>query len=324
MNKRLTIFAIISAVVIIAGIVLYALFGFNYTQLNVKTVEVRYDAVVTIADKEKDLQEFCEKTFSQQGLKFNGKNVSIQRDSNTMGETGDKLITYTFAGRTDEKKLESAASAITSGTTSAYGNAEIYVSVHTRENSKFYEAAWRGAIALAVGAIVALIYVGFRFGFANALAGLVKVANDTLLTLALLAITRIPVFAYSPLLFAGIAAVLSLILWLAQSAKMRENFKDPSYAALTAEEAVSESVSASRKFVLLFAIPVAAVLVVLGVLMLIATGMFPFPGLVPLAVSIYSTLLLAPAVLVPIKAKFDKMKASGKRYSAKKKANAEE
>ena len=48
--KKLPLFLAVSAVILIAGIVLFALFGFNYDAQAGKSFEVTYDAVVTISD----------------------------------------------------------------------------------------------------------------------------------------------------------------------------------------------------------------------------------------------------------------------------------
>ena len=97
----------------------------------------------------------------------------------------------------------------------------------------------------------------------------------------------------------------------------------PPYA-LDAEEAVEEACRNSYKTVLCFAVPLAVALIVLGAVATAGVRMFMLPALVPLAVSVYSSLLLAPAVYAPLKAKFDRFKTRHKRYFGKKKVAAEE
>lgn len=323
-GKGLVLYAVISALLIIAGIVVYALFGFHYASEEYHTIEVGYDALVTIQDKETDLEELCEKSFSAQGLKFKDKQVSTQRDSVSIGETGDKLITYTFDAGADAAKLRSAATAIESGISGAYGDADIYVSVHLNSGIRFYEAAWRGAIALAVAAIVVLVYHGFRYGVASAVAGLCAVVDGALITPAILALTRIPVYGYMPLLFAAMGMVFSLLLWIIQSARMRRDFKDPSFAGLTTMEAVGESCRMNLKLILLTAAVFAVAFIILGAIATAGVRLIMLTALIPLVVGLYSALFMAPAALVPVKGKIDRMKSTRKRYTAKKKADAEE
>lgn len=321
-GKLLPVWAAVSAVLIVVGIVLYSLFGFNYIASEKKTVEIGYDAFVEIGGLEEDLQNKCEDVFASAKISFVDKRIADELNSNYISPTGDRLLIYTFGADTDEKTLASAVESIENAVKgdAQYANADVYVSAHTVAGERFFGAAWRGAVALAVAAIVALVYVGFRFGVGSAVAGLVACVNDVLLTLSVFAIARIPVYAYGPVLFAGIALVLSLILWLAQCMKMRENFKEPAYSALSAEEAVAQSCLSARKFVLVFVLSIAAVLVVLGAVATSGMRLFMLPALLPLAASVYSSFLLAPAVLVPIKKKVDRFKTRHKRYVGKKKA----
>lgn len=331
MNKRflpgklLPVWIAVSAILIVVGVVLFSLFGFNYASPEKKTVEISYDAVVYIEEKEEKLAEECEKVFSQNKLEYTAKKTDRELDVNYVAETGNYLLVYTFSSDVKDETLQTAAASLQAA---LEGNSEfggdIFVSAHTLAGEQFHEASWRAAIALGVAAIVALVYVGFRFGWDCAISGLVACVNDTLLTLALFAIARIPVYAYGPVLFAGIAAVFSAILWLAQCMKMRENFKDPAYTSLTAQEAVGVSVAGSWKFVCCFVLPLAVVFAVLGIIASNGLRLFLLPVLLPLAVSVYSSFLLAPAVLVPLKSKFDKMKSSRKKYVGKKKAEVQE
>lgn len=316
-QKRITIFVALSAAVIIAGIILYALLGFNYNATKVKAVEVSYNSIATTAEKEEELAEMCEKAFKKEGF------ISVERDTAQLGETGDKIITFTFSVDTSNAQIEQSIKTVESST--GFEMAELTVGpIQIRESVRFNEAIWRGAIALGVAAIVALIYVGVRYGVASALTGLIAVVNDVFMTLGILAIARIPVYAYAPLLYAGLAAVLSVILWIVRCAKMKEHFKDPSYESLTAEEAVFDSCRKSTKLMLCFIIPFALALGVLGAVAVAGTRLFMLTALISVAASAYSSLFLAPAVLVPFKSRFDRLKSKSKRYVGKQKANAEQ
>ena len=323
-GKLLPVWIAVSAVIIAVGVVLFSIFGFNYASPEKKTVEIGYDAIIYIEEKEDKLAEECEKVFTQNGLKYTDKRTDTELDIGYVSETGNYLLVYTFSKDVADETLVKTAASLQSALENAALGGTVNVSAHTLAGEQFHEASWRAAIALGVAAIVALVYVGFRFGWASAIAGLVACVNDVLVTLSVFAIARIPVYAYAPLLFAGIAAVFSVICWLIQCMKMRENFKDPAFTSLTAQEAVGLSVAGSWKFALCFLVPVAAVFAVLGIVASSGVRLFLLPVLVPLAVSVYSSFLLAPAVLVPLKSKFDKMKSSRKKYVGKKKTEAEE
>lgn len=325
--KLLPVWIAVSAVVIIAGIILFALLGFNYAaeQPASKTFELKYNVVAVIEEKEDDLQKACEDAFAANGISYSGKTVTNKVDGSYLSETGDVLLQYTFKGDVSSEKLEAAKTAVAEKLAADFANVQTNVDFHVLENESFHEASWRAAVAIAVGAVVVLIYIGIRFGVGCALTGLVACVHDVFFTLALLAIARIPLYAISPLLYAAIAAVVSLLLWMLQSAKMRENFKDPAYTALSAEEAVEESGKTALKPVLAVACTIAAVFVIFGAVAAAGVRTLVLPALIPVAAALYSSLLLAPALHVPVKSAFDRRKASRKqRYTGKKKAEKTE
>lgn len=329
-KKLLPVWIAISSVIIIAGIVLFALLGFNLSgeRPDYKTIEVKYDVVTEISENgEKSLDDTVRAAIKAQKLEIVRFESVKEADSNSGSETGNTVLVYTFSDSVSDDALAAAKSAVVSAIGNAQsqgtlpGTSEIFVSAHVSEGKAFYEAIWRGALGLAVGAIVVLVYVGVRFGIAAALTGLTTCAHDVLVTLALFAITRIPVYAFAPLLFAAVAAVVSLLLWLVQCVKMRENFKTKPFDGLTAEEAVAQSVKTSRKYVLGIAIALAAVLVVCGGVSTAGVRLFLLPALVPVAAATYSSMLFGPALHVYVKAAFDKLKAKRKsRYVGKAKA----
>lgn len=320
-KKKLTLFAALSVLIIAAGAVLYALFGFQSTTKSVASIEVVYDAIVTINEEEDRLEQVCEDAFSAQGLKIKEKRTSLARDLNSIGETGDRRLVYRFSANSSETSLASAVTAISSA---SFGDAEIYAEYHIEEDVKFYEGVWRGALAIITAAVVALVYLGFRYGAASALSALFAVLDGSLLSAALFAIVRIPVYPYVPVLFAALGGIFTLLLWIAICAKIRALSKDPSSATLSAEEKVKEGCRAARRQVLFLAIGFAAAFVVLGAVAAAGTRLFFLPALLPLAVSLFAAMIFAPCILAPLKDKFDSAKAKRKRYSGKKKESAPE
>ena len=324
--KKLPLFLAVSAVILIAGIVLFALFGFNYDAQAGKSFEVTYDAVVTIADGGERVEEACEDTFSSLGISYLKKTEAAPAiDNNTLAETGDHTVTYLFGEDVSSETLAGAKQSVAETLAGAYEGADVYIAVRTVDApGTFIEPVWRGAVALAVAAVVVLVYIGFRFGWGRMLTGLVLTVHDVLLTLALLAVTRIPVAAASPLLFAAAAAVISLLLWMVQCMKMRETFKDPAFRTMDAEEAVGECCKVSSKTVLYAAAALAVVFIVLGAVAAAGTRAFFLPLLLPLAVSVYSSLVPGPMLYLPMKKLDDRSNAKKGRYVGKKKAEKAE
>ena len=250
--KKLPLWIAVSAVILAVGIALFAIFGFNTNTQAGKSFELTYDAVVTIADGGDRVEEVCEDTFDGVGIRYEQKfEAAPAIDNNSLAETGDVTVRYLFGEDVTEAELQAAREVILATLTGEFEGADLYVAIRTQgEAASFAEPVWRGAVALVVAAVVVLVYMGFRFGWGRTVTGLVLTAHDVLLTLALLAITRIPVAAATPLLFAAAAAVISLLLWMVQCMKMRETFKDPAFRTMDAEEAVNECGKTSNKTVL--------------------------------------------------------------------------
>lgn len=325
--KMLPVWIAISSVLIIAGILLFALLGFNHSaeRRNNVTFEAEYDVVVLAEEKLDELKETIEKAFKDNGLSvLEFKNVESIDSSNGSPTSGGKLV-YTFSANASSDALKAAKAVVEDYFKTLPEAAQVYADYHESHGSVFTEAAWRGAVAIAVGAVVALVYVGVRFGIGSALTGLTLCVHDVIVTLALLAITRIPLYYFAPMIIGAAAAFVSLLLWIVQCMKMRENFKDPSYAALSAEEAVEQSSKTAQKTIYVISGALGIVLAVIGIALAIAgsaTGaiLFPIVCILPVGVSVYSSLLFGPALHVHVKAAFDKVSVKRKRYFGRTKA----
>jgi preprotein translocase subunit SecF len=309
------LWSVISAVIIIAGIVLYILMGFNFAADKPTSYkfEVTYDTVVTVGENaEEDLAKACEDAFAANGISYSEKQ--------TYDITGGGILEYTFAGTVDSAKLKTVEGKLETEflKQGVYADADVSVSVHSLEQVVFTEAQWRGAIALAVGAIVALAYIAIRFGLPTAISGLIGAVHSAFLTLAVLVVARVPIYGYAPILFAAIATLLAVLLWTVIGAKMRENFKSPEFNGVSAEEGVSASVSMASKGVLAIAVVIAVAFALLGGLATSGVMAFFLPALIPVLVVTYSSLVFTPAVHAQIKASFDRAAAKRKRYDYKK------
>lgn len=322
--KLWPIFAAISAVILISGLILGILLGYNYSAEKVesKTLEVTYDAVVLIGENtEEDLQKLCESQLDANSLKYTQKR--------TYEVTNGGMLEYTFEASVSTEKLQAVKSAVESAiyaTDSAYADAEMYVNVHEYQAQAMYETVWRGAVAVGVGVIVALVYIGIRCGLGKALVGACLAVHDSAMVLAILAITRIPVYAYAPVLFGAIGALLSVLLWLMQSVKMRENFKDAEFRNLSATEAISASLKSSILAIVAILVALAVPVALFGGIAASGVRLFVLPLLLPIAVAAYSSLCVGPVLYAPIKSKFDSMALKRRRRyaGAQKQKEAEE
>lgn len=327
-KKLFALFVAVSAVILVAGIVLYALLGFN-TLPDVpasKTVELRYNVLVELNEKEEALSGICEDAFAQNGLKYTEKSESKLYDGSSFAEGDDAKLVYTFTAGGKES-FDAAVAAIRTAVEAdaGFSDAAVSVSWHTQEGTRFYDYAWRGAIALAVGAIVALVYVTIRYGVSCGVAGLVCCLHDMLLVPAFFALTRIPVFAAAPLLYAAAAGFLSVLMWLIVSAKVKENGK--SAQPLSGEECIFRASKESKKLLLFAAIPFAAAILLLGAVAFGKASLFILPMLLSVACPLYSATTIGPFVALPIRNALDKRREAKKNkgaYVGKKKAEAED
>lgn len=312
------LFAAVSAVVLISGLILGILLGYNYAadKIEHKTLEVSYDAVVLLGeDTESELQTLCEDQLTVNNIKYTQKR--------TYEVTNGGVLEYTFVSSVSSETLEKVRAAVSEAITadgSIYADAEMYVNVHEYRAQAMYETLWRGAIAIGVGAVVALVYIGVRCGLGRALAGACLALHDSAFVLAVLAIARIPVYTYAPVLFGAIGALLSVLLWLVQSVKMRETFKDASLRGVSAQEAITVSLKSSMPIMLVLLVALAVTVGLFGGIAVGGVRLFVLPLLIPVAVSAYSSLCLGPVLYAPIKNKFDKMALKRRRrYSGSQK-----
>ena len=339
MNKRcklLPVWLAVSAVILIAGIVLFALLGFN-TSLDrpaYKTVDVSYNVVVELSEENKQaLSDAGEAAFAANGVQYEERlELEGQADPNNSSQSsfypnGNVFtVRYVFGEETPTDALNVAKVAIEASVSAAGlpDGATVYVSVHTLALQEFSETLWRAAVAVLVGAVVALIYVGVRFGVGSALTGLTAAVHDMLLTLSFFAVTRVPVYAFAPWLYAAIAAAASVGLWLVRCMKLREMAKDPADSALSADEAVAQACRRTDRTALILAGSALAILAVCAACMA-AGGAAVFAGaLVPVAAAAYSSMLFAPALHVYVKRAFDKLKAKRARRMGRRRAAREE
>ena len=334
MNKRSKLFAVwlaVSAAVIIAGIVLFALLGFNTSpdRMAGKTVDIRYNIVVELSDAHKEtLRSASENAFAANGVSYEEElTLEGQADPTSNTQTSfyptgnDFTLRYVFEGSVSAEALQAAADDIRTAVAEAQfeSGAEVSVSVHTLAAERFSEPLWRAAVGIAVGVVVALVYTGIRFGIGCALTGLTAAVHDVLLTLAFFAVTRVPVYAFAPWLYAAIAAAASLCLWLVRCMKLREQAKDPALSALSAGEAVGEACRTTDKAVLALAGAALGIFAVCAACLFAGGGAIVLAGaLVPVAAAAYSAMLFAPALHTRVKAGFDKVNAKRTRHPSAK------
>ena len=313
-NKLFTLLLALSTVVIVAGIILYAVLGFNTApdRLNGYRVNINYNVIIEIDQKQEELQKVCEDAFSANGVKFEKREELSVVDSATMNTSMDKTLIYTFGAKTSEEALAKAVAAINGAVgTGDLADAEVYARWHVLEGERFYDSAWRGAIAIAVAIVVALGYVAARYGLSCGVAGLACCVHDALFTAAFFALTRFPVYAFAPVLYSAVAALVSAVLWLIVAGKCKKGFKE---GEKRGEEIVRGAVKDSKKTILFTAGIVAIAVALLGV------GTVAL-ALIGVAVPVFSSLFIGPEAAIAVRTAIEKRRDKKKGgYVGKKKA----
>ena len=312
------LWTVVSAIIVAAGIIVAAIFGFNadYTASDVKTMTVKLDSYVSVSDvKMEKVKDICESALEKAGLK----------DAYTMdGETsGGGELVYVFSAKTDDKKLAEVKTAVESALETATADsgelagAILYVTANSERAAATLAAGylWRAALAGAVVLLAEFIYIAIRYKLNMGAAAAISSLTGTLLTVALVALVRLPVTA--SLAYAGAFALLyTTVTSMLALNKMRENFKTDEYKEKSADEAIVSSLPV--KTILAFAAVSAVALVLVGAIAVASVRWFAIASLIGVLAGTFASLIFMPAIYLPLKKLSDKRAAERARYDYKK------
>lgn len=321
-NKRLTISLIVSIVLIVLGAVMLSVFhGFNDDNFSKdKTViAVTGDPIVVIReDFRNDLSDLCVETLEKSGAKIQSERY--------LDATDKGIFEYVLKGDYTQEELNAFVSSLeTAIATGKAGTDEltfgetsiISVTYHSQKNIDYYKYLWTFAIAAAVAVVLSFIYFAIRFNLGTGVTMAVAGVHDILLTLAVVAILRIPAGV-------GIAAIGAFALLMSVFlngfvfGRIRRDLRSDEFKNLTAREAVEASLKGSRKPVLVTAVIALAFIVVvcvIGIIVGFDLAAFMLCALVAVLVNVYSTLVLSPSVFAVLKEKLDISKAKKAKYN---------
>lgn len=322
LSKKLPVWIAVSAVIMVIGLVLFFVTGFNLSPqaTDKKSVAIAYDSYITIDDKLVDeVENICNDVFSSTDL-----NVKYTYKSTV---SGGGTLEFVFDSDTDSVALETAKDAIISSLESSSGelsNATYEGVVHVYASESMYKYIWRGAIAGAAAVLFAFVYVAIRYKLSMGAVVAVTAVHDVALVIALSLICRVSVSPY----FMGILAfalVYSILNSCAVFSEMRKCLKDENVKQLPSEEAAAVMSSASRKVSLRIAVLTFAALAVLVLFTIFfSKGVFlsVIPAILSVAVSAYSSCIFVPALYTPFKVAADKRAEEKAKYDYDSKKNA--
>lgn len=317
-NKTLTISLIVSIVLIVLGVVMYSVFGgFNGDRATAdKTlVTVTGDSLITIReDYRENLNDLCMDTLKKEGARV--------KNGRYLEKTDQGVFEYTLTGTYKDETLTAYVTAlekaIGDSSEELFGGVTSTISVaqHRQTNVEYYKYLWTFAIAAAVVVVLAFAYFAIRFNLGMGITMAIAGVHDVLLTLAVIALVRIPT-GIGVAAVGAFALLLSLFLNGYVFGKMRRDFKSEEFKAYSSREAVAASQKTSRKPVFITAVVAVAMLVVMGVIGVI-TGFdltsYMLCALVAVIVNTYSSLVLSPSIYAVFKEKADANKANKSRY----------
>lgn len=317
-KKRLFVCLAISLVIVVAGAFLFGFMGFNTdsTMDDYQMIEVSdYLSSFrdqTAAEGEKSLYDFCREAIEAEGFRIVGDR---ETESTALGNTMEFIVSG------DAAQLQAFVSVLQDSigeTFNDYGDSAIVtVAYHSVDNQPYYEFIWRTAIGAGVAFVLLFLYVAIRFKVGMGVTALIAAVHDVLLTLAAVALLRIP----AGVTLIGVAAfslLLSAILNLIVFGRIRRDIRSDDRKDLPAREGISLSVKDSVKSVFTVCILLAALTVCMG-----AVGAFigfdllsvMLSTLMAIVVSAYSSLVLSPAIYACIKERSDKIRAEKAKYN---------
>lgn len=309
--KKATLMSVLTAVVLVLGLVIALIFGGNHdvTSGSNQALKVTIDnyAFVNMID---EVEDICEDTFD--GLK-----VKYSRAGEMSGS--DSEIVYVFKADADltsvKKALETKFDEATKAGAALEGTFPI-VSVVSEESYGVLPASYIGkaAIACAVFAVLAFVYVSLRYRLAMGVVAAICAIVGGALTAALAVLVRIPLTT-SAIYVVAVAALLSVVNTMFTFNKMRANMKSES-AAKSNEELVAQSVATKEIATLNGAIGVALVLV--GAIASQPVRWFALLALIGVGVAFLVGWLYAPAIYLPVKKQADKNAAKKADYQGAK------
>ncbi|MBQ8319855.1 MAG: hypothetical protein IJX81_03150 [Clostridia bacterium] len=305
---KFRLWAVICAVILIAGIVVAAVFGLNktadmnsYSVLTVRASGVSFDA------QSEKIDELVTAEISE-GILFK---------SEAEISTAEKEYAYYFAKGTD---LTAAKKDVQDSLTKAIADEELLIvsawaSVGEEEVARNTPAlyAGRAVIAIAVFTVLAFAYTALRYKLSGGITTAVAVALSAALTFALSAITRIPVDNYIVAVY-GVAALFAAVATVFTLAKTRALEKTDAAKEMSEEEKVQSSLSVKSVLALSVAMLGALVLV----LAFGPSRLFAVHGMIAVVVGAFVSLIAAPSLYLPLKKAEAEMKAKKARYDYKK------
>ncbi|MBR2337412.1 MAG: protein translocase subunit SecF [Clostridia bacterium] len=299
--KKFWIFVIVSAVIILAGLVdmlfiRHMNYGVEFS--GGMSVEVTYDASLD----ESKVNDVVDKYFATTSYKVDG-----EPQHSVAG--GERTLTY----RLKVEVKGSEGSQIEGDLTKAFGEKatelgderfdEIEVSSHTISNDVKNRIVRSAVIAVAVAVVVILVYIAIRFNLLAGVAAIIALVHDVLIMFALTTLFQIPVNT------TFIAAVITIIGYSINATivvfdRVRELIALPSYIDKTDAEIAEDAVKGTMSRSILTTLTTLVMIVCLAIFGNASIRDFAFPIIFGLVAGLYSSVLLSASTWVNLRKLF--------------------
>ena len=313
------IWAIVAAVVLLAGVIVSAIFGFNLSSTvdDTKTVTVRVESYLSEPQAAK-VENICIAEFNKVGA-YTDYEVEASIANGKVKE-----YVYTFDANTSRATLETAQGKIKAAFESEESLKGLFLYVTVNENATIGILAkgfvWRAALAFAVATVALFIYSAIRHKVAQGLLVTGVTVLGTALAVVLVGLVRIPVTTTIVYAFA-FAFIYSAFGALTFAASVKSGLKDPENAEKSVEEIVVSSVAVKETVIFAGALLLALILV--GAIAITAVSWLAVAAIIGLVAGLYTTLIFLPSVYLPVKKCADKRAEKRARYDYKKGAKKE-
>ncbi len=301
--KNVTFLSVIIAIVVALSIVITALFGVNYA----KSVSNQSTLTVTVNryfydNRLADVQAECEKELGKLSVAY-----TYHGEMN-----GDECeLVYVFDETTELANVKAALKATFADKTKdggAWDGAFIEVSSAKEQTLVNIPASQfiRAAVAVAVFALLAFIYVALRYRLYMGVTVAVAILTGAIFTAAVILLARIP-FTSACLYAIVVSAVLSAIFAIFTLNKVRADNSE-----ISAEEKIEKGI-ATKEIAAMTAL-VGGALVIVGAIATWSVRWFAISALIGVLSSALVGLLFVPAVYLPLRKQEDKASANKSGY----------
>ena len=233
--KKFKWFIIATLAILVVGMTLFGVLGFNNTVDYKDSFEVRVSIDQTTDDAIEILRETTDKYFDEKGV--NDKGYSFQ----VMGD-GATLI-YKFSSMDDATVAKINALETVLNNALASTSAEAEISIDEVSGANDLQSGWV-ILALGIAMAVIFIYLLIMEKLASSVAVICSSALSMLLFIALMAITRMPAIPYVEVM-ACLAGIIGAVLAVTTVGRYKEEIKNA--GGKFSASAVAETVAKKDK-----------------------------------------------------------------------------